>query len=518
MSAVNTLSKTKSAQKTDRASPDFALEKPFALAKYFSTIAIVIIFAASLSLAGLVSRQAENIVKTRVEADTVMLMENLTHQMFLRFLVPMALERGGVRLREPEQYELLNSVILNTIHGFDVSQVLIYDLDGNVVYSTEAEAVGQLVEDMGAYLEAIRLKTLKTPPGLSEPKKQTSENESEDDRLIRQLRSESINKLVGGSYLIGNFFPHGTFSIHSFKAMENYGAGSLTGVLELRRDLSPEYKEIAQLQYFALGFAVLITLLLTLVLQRVVSRGAKIINQKNLEREKLKEQLDQAERLANLGSMVATVAHEIRNPLGIIHSTADLLKSFLEESPKEAKFAEAIVEEADRLSEIVTEFLDFARPQTPKLIPTIIEDLLEELLAFLEVSILRANVELKVMFRDEPGPIMADEAMLHRAFLNILVNAIQAMPEGGLLSVATKLDNEVLRIAISDTGTGLSPEAAGKVFSPFYTTKAKGSGLGLVIVRNIIESHKGEIKLEPNPSEDGEAAGVTVYINLPTVI
>ncbi len=304
--------------------------------------------------------------------------------------------------------------------------------------------------------------------------------------------------------------------------MEFYETRELSGVLEISRDLTPEFRQIAKLQYFALSMAALLALLLSTILRWVVSRGESILTKRNLERQALRERLDQAERLAGLGSMVATVAHEIRNPLGIIHSTADVLNRFLAPDPDKARLARAIVEEANRLSEVVTEFLDFARPPTPRPAPVVVEEILEEILAFLEVTLSRAGVELRCDFRDDPTPIIGDGPMLHRAFLNILANAIQAMEDGGLIWVRTSLEKDDresrLLVAISDTGPGLSDEMAKKLFSPFYTTKAKGTGLGLVIVRNIIEGHGGTIEMKNGPApaaNDEGGPGLTVEIRLP---
>ncbi len=664
-------------------------EKPFRLAKSFSLIAIVMIFAAVLTLVTVVSRQAEIIITKRVEDDTIKLMENLNHQMYENFLTKVSDTEGRSRLRDPAQQVLLHQVITNTIYGFDLKRVLIYNLDGEVVYATDETRPTSPAEDPGAFQEAIaryeaspRLqytlplalprwltrdgepfqadgRTLSGPrpdffqpgaevtapaapppeaaapaepapeafspipappahpeapvppapaapgeaagaqgfppepePGLrpeagiadrevfhpkpeyaapngelpsdlpsdlnpdlaplrpgpeytlpdlytyvergspgaraddGNPPRRSGGADSEDEYLEYQ-RSQTVFRYEGGGYLLFNLLPRGDFVLKCYKAMESYNNQSLSGVLEINRDLTPEYRQIAKLQYFALGVAVFLAFILTIVLRWVVSRGEAIITKRNLERQALRERLDQAERLAGLGSMVATVAHEIRNPLGIIHSTADVLNRFLSTNPDQARLAQAIVEEANRLSDVVTEFLDFARPPTPRLAPLVVEDLLEEILAFLEVTLARAGVEVRTNFRLDPAPISGDESMLHRVFLNILINAIQAMDDGGLITVTTRAETgephgQRLLVAISDTGPGLTEEAAKKLFNPFYTTKAKGTGLGLVIVRNIVESHGGEIELingqpdgRPNGSpEDGAGPGLTVLIHL----
>ncbi len=506
-------------------------EKPFRLAKYFSVFAVFLIFAASLTLAAVVSRQAELIITNRVEDDTIKVMDNLSRQMYSDFLQEAYGRFGEIRLRDPAQQELLTQVVTKTIYGFDIRRVIIYDLEGRVVYATDDTGQTSIADDLASVLAAIRLYVMPqpsytletprafswTPPDESRPAEESPRGVDMDEQglFLEHLRALTVLRYEGGAFLFQNFFPRGEFVLRSYKAMDNmetYGRKMLSGVLEIDRDLTDEYKQIAKLQYFALSMAVFLALLLTGALQLVVSRGEAIVNKRNEERRMLQERLGQAERLAGLGSMVATVAHEIRNPLGIIHSTADLLNRFLaEEQPERARLARAIVEEADRLSEVVTEFLDFARPREPRPEPMIVEELLEEILAFLEVALTRAGVEVRTDFRENQSPVMGDPAMLRRAFLNILANAVQAMDEGGLLTVETEDDEseEYLTIAISDTGPGLSDEARQKVFSPFYTTKAKGTGLGLVIVKNIIEAHHGLILLaDGKPGHDGADEGL----------
>ncbi|MDR1043842.1 MAG: hypothetical protein LBP33_01830 [Candidatus Adiutrix sp.] len=573
-------------------------EKPFRLAKSFSLVAIVMIFAAVMILAAAVSRQAEVIITKRVEDDTLKLIQNLNFQMFVQFLQPMYQQYGKTSLKEAEQQQRLEEVITNTIEGFDLRRVLIYDEETRVVYATDETEPRSQADDARAIKAAIDLYAplplrrglgvgptwylglemllrqpnyffpsrpghwppynapLFEPPGLKpEDRPDLSPTESpeykypdlisreadlnrrdlaeddqgerrrvfiDDDDYLDRVRAQTIFRYEGGGHLLFKMFPRGNFVLRSYKVMQDYQSNGISGVLEIDRDLTPEYQQIARLQYFALSVAAFLALALTIGLRWVVSRGEDIITKRNLERQALREQLEQAERLAGLGSMVATVAHEIRNPLGIIHSTADVLNRFLAGEPDRARLAQAIVEEANRLSDVVTEFLDFARPPTPRLAPVVVEEILEEILALLEVTLARAGVEVRTELRPEPGPIPGDGPMLHRAFLNLLMNAVQAMDDGGLITVATSLADDpqkgaCLVVSISDTGPGLNEEAAKKLFSPFYTTKAKGTGLGLVIVRNIIEGHQGDISLKNGPppaSPDDGGPGLTATIRL----
>jgi signal transduction histidine kinase len=525
-------------------------EKKFRLVKYFSSVAIAVIFASCLSLAAIMSGEAEDIIYSRIVDDTVMIMDNLNYQMFNHFLLPIYREKGNARLSEPEAYTFLNSVIEDTVYGFDISRVALYDArygmriytsDSNepvVVYRPSPETgelmpEGEFAEPLSAYLEAIQ-RALMPGPDPGQPRaagayggvmsvwRETGRAGREEYR--RRLLSRTVILRQDGSYLIGGFFPRGEFSIRCFKAMEDYASAGVSGVLEITRDVTAEYRQIAAMQYAALAIAIGATIFLTFALRLVVARGEAIIHQRNAEKAALNERLNQVERLVNLGRMVATVSHEIRNPLGIINSSADYLSRRLSGDPKLARLAGAIVDESTRLSRIVTDFLDFARPQKPRLAPVVAEDILEEILVLLEADMSRAGVELTAGFREDPGFIMADGTLLHRAFMNILVNAIQAMPEGGLLTVGTSLEEGApggsggpagaLVVKVSDTGPGIAPDAADSLFKPFFTTKTKGTGLGLVLVRNIVEGHGGRLTLRN--IEDGlEGHGLEVTIRLP---
>ncbi|MDR1051521.1 MAG: hypothetical protein LBP95_10705 [Deltaproteobacteria bacterium] len=526
-------------------------DKPFRLTKYFSLVAVVSIFVTCLFLAVMMSDRAEKIISDRVVDETVMIMDNLNYQMFNSFLLPIYRSRGEARLSLEEPYRFLDAVIQGTVHGFDISRVALYDAKfGMMVYSSESPKPvvvyevsvdtgrlaprGQLAEPMSLYLEAIRVSLLANGPGGMvdnaggagpgelPPRPLKTPGSPDRAAYINYLKERTVIVRQEGGYLFGKFFPRGQFTIRCLKAMEDYYTHNISGVLELTRDLSAEYRQIAAMQYRALIVAVATALFLSFVLWVVVARGESIINQKNAEKLALDERLHRAERLANLGQMVATVSHEIRNPLGIIRSSADFLAASFRDgqaSTGQRRLAGAIVDEAERLWRILTDFLDFARPMKPSLEAVVVEDILEEILVLLEADMSAAGVELVTRLRPDPGPILADPGLLHQVFMNLLVNAIQAMPDGGLLFVGTSVDNPgdargFLAATVQDTGPGLSEEASAHLFRPFHTTKTKGTGLGLVLVRNVVESHAGALELQ-NVGGGPDEHGLLATVRLP---
>jgi signal transduction histidine kinase len=201
--------------------------------------------------------------------------------------------------------------------------------------------------------------------------------------------------------------------------------------------------------------------------------------------------------------MVATVSHEIKSPLGIVRSTAEILKKRIEKvAPGNENLAQIIVDETARLNTIVTEFLDFARPQQPKLKERDLQQILDKAIDFTRSMAAKQGVEIESSYPEEAIVREVDEDMLYRAFLNIILNAIQAMEYGGNLLVETSVSDEgQIRVSFSDDGPGMSEEKVAQAFEPFFTDKSKGTGLGLAITKNIVEEHDGEIQIESRVQE-----------------
>ena len=212
-------------------------------------------------------------------------------------------------------------------------------------------------------------------------------------------------------------------------------------------------------------------------------------------------QLVHTERLAALGELSAVVAHEVRNPLGAIFNSVASLKRLVGPQSPTLPLLEIVGEESERLNHIVNDLLEFARPAQPQLKAQPLAPLLQEAVA---AAVAEARVPLEVTWALGEGlqPVPMDERLLRQAFLNLAQNAAQAMPQGGLLRVAVHLEagaRESVRVELEDSGPGVPPELRSRIFEPFFTTRAQGTGLGLALVKRIIESHAGSVEVTAGP-------------------
>lgn len=216
-------------------------------------------------------------------------------------------------------------------------------------------------------------------------------------------------------------------------------------------------------------------------------------------------QVRRSERLAALGQLTAGLAHELRNPLGTMKTSSELLaRSVAKENPIAQEMAGYISTEVDRTNSLITRFLDFARPQHLRIEPGDISALLDQAIAsfYRERPASLAGIEIYKNYSPGIPPVRFDAELLERVFSNLILNAAQASPSGGVVTVKTQLlgDKEV-EIAVIDRGTGIEAKDLESVFNPFFTTKPDGVGLGLAICSKIVDEHGGHITVESSAGE-----------------
>jgi signal transduction histidine kinase len=229
------------------------------------------------------------------------------------------------------------------------------------------------------------------------------------------------------------------------------------------------------------------------------------------ERVSLQEQLRHADRLATIGQLAAGVAHELNEPLGNILGFAQLAKKSPDLPEQVAKDLKNIESASLNAREIIKKLLTFARQLPPKKVPVNINDIIIESTNFFESRCTKNGIRLTQHLADDLSRITVDPGQINQMFVNLMVNAIQAMPEGGTLTVRTQLTREGICLSVEDTGIGMTEETRKKVFLPFFTTKDinEGTGLGLAMVHGIITSHGGKILVE---SEMGKGTRFLVHL------
>lgn len=329
-------------------------------------------------------------------------------------------------------------------------------------------------------------------------------------------------RLTGG--MASNFFLafYLLIALHAFYFGLATGAltAALTSLLYPFADAWPPPIDLSDLA-LRLGFFLLVGLCMGFLAERE-RRERRIVEALNRElREQqqhlrqVQEQLIRSDRLATVGELAAGLAHDLRNPLAGISGALHVLNDrFPDDDPRRALLAE-VQSQIARMNKTLSDLLWHARPPAPQYLPLNVNEVVEQSLWFLPMAS-GTGVEVRKHFQHDLPPLRLDPNLIHQAFLNILINARQAMPNGGRLTVTTCLrrnpigGEEVVEVAISDTGPGIRDEDISRIFQPFFTTKAQGTGLGLAIAARIIEQHSGRIRAESEPGR-----GATFRILLP---
>lgn len=229
--------------------------------------------------------------------------------------------------------------------------------------------------------------------------------------------------------------------------------------------------------------------------------------------------MKEAERLQILGRMSAVIAHEIRNPLAGITAVTQVLEGKLERDDPRRQYVSLILKEIDRVNKLVHDLLDYTRETKPYFLVTCPSSIINRAIISFSNELKEKNITVKSEFGTDEIKVPLDQEKMERVFRNIIQNSIEAIEENGELAISVKPVKEKeseykgVEVIISDNGKGIVVEDLNKLFSPFYTTKSKGTGLGLAVAMKIVEEHKGRIWAEKNNGK-----GISMHIFLPAEV
>jgi len=426
-----------------------------------------------------------------------LLADNLNTQIYRRFTLPTVSIFGRVDLNNPEQYRALDGVIQSIIQGLHVEDVRIFSHNRIIRYSTNTE------ERDAADLASPSVEKAFTAEG---PIFDVLEN-------MPYWQAFFTLSLPAQTFRLRTTYPLRLENRVSSSSPD----GPIMGVLEFTQDITRDMRSTIRFQQLVLGVTLLSSGMLMLLLMLLVRRAELALAVRMAEAQRLQQELYQHEKLAGMGRVVAGIAHEIRNPLGIISSSAELLlKRAGAENPGTVRVLQAVYDEAKRLSRTVSDFLDYAKPRQPKQEPVEVGQVIHQALTFLGSDLTERDIGVvRTGLLDAPLYVSGDRDSLYRAFYNIMSNAIQAMGASGTLTISLGRSDEPeasVVLVFQDTGSGFPEDAMAQLLDPFFTTRDGGTGLGLPIVNNIITSHNGTLTLDNAP--DG---GAEVRVVLPAL-
>jgi len=479
---------------------------PLSYARALSWVSLLLIVCTSLGISAVIANSARESLLAKQTDFAMLLAENLNHQIYRRFTVPTMLVFGRIALRQTPIYDRLDQVVLSVVHGWNLKSLRIYDPSSTVAYSMDKGELGNTSLASAAVRNAL---------GGSSP-------EFEIISAIPAWKALfMVATLQPESFVLRTTFPLritdrtdsdilGHTDSGTETGNEEQETSPIMGVLEFHQDITEDFKSVIAFQWLSVGTIMLSSAVLFTLLLVFIRRADRVLALRLAQNRALEENLHMSERLASMGRVVASIAHEIRNPLGIIRSSAELLlRRTGKTDPRTSSILQAIYDEAVRLSQTVTDFLDYARPRRPRQDPVDLEQVLRQVLAFQKEHIERQGVQVELDL-EKSLPLRGDKDLLYRALYNLVANALQAMEGAGSLHVSGRALDGHVEVLVRDSGPGFAPEHLPRLMDPFFTTKDSGTGLGLPIVNSIISSHGGSIRLE-NAAEGGAAA----YISLP---
>ncbi|MCR4666408.1 MAG: two-component sensor histidine kinase [Desulfovibrio sp.] len=475
-------------------------ELPLSYARTLSWLSLLFILLTNLALSSFISNSARETLLLKQKEFARLLVDNLNNQIFRRFALPTILARGRIALRQPTQYEHLSRVVTSVIQGLPVARLRIYDFSYLVAFSTAIEDVGRA--------------------GLANPRL---------DEILHggEPISEIIASFPAWQAPFRLPLKPGTFVLRVLaplrgEPLPGHDDVPIMGALELTQDITEDYERVLAFQGIIVVLCLLSSIILFALLLVLIHRSERVLAERLHKNRLLEKELHSNERLASMGRVVASIAHEIRNPLGIIRSSAELLQRRASASDTgTSRLLGAIYDESVRLSQTVNDFLDYARPRKPRQDMVDLNHVLDQVLAFLEPEFLRLSIEIVRDTGSSSCVSRGDKDLLYRAFYNILVNGQQSMNGPGTITIsASHVEQQgdqdrlpFVELRFTDSGPGFDSSILEHIMDPFFTTKDQGTGLGLPIVQSIISSHGGSIILENAPE-----GGALVRVLLPEIV
>lgn len=461
------------------------------VARFLSWASLLFILLSSLVISVTISNSAQKTILRKQQEFAQQFAENLNHQIYQRYTVPRYLGVRGITLfnlpagessrnnplLSANRQEPLDQIVQSTVHGLQVTSLKIYNHDAKTVYSL-----------------SMNTDSDKEPPPSVARVRAANKPEFELESALPFWKALFTIHLPQRSFIMRATYPMSTEN----RLISYENEGSELDILEFSEDITEEYRAIIGFQWIIIATTMMSSAILFILLLILIRKAENMLRERLAEQRRLERELNQHEKLAGMGRVVSSIAHEIRNPLGIIRSSAELLLRRVPAGDVTHSLLSAIHDESKRLSQTVTDFLDYARPRAPNLVPVDLCALIEQARVFLQNAFKERDMTLEVNC-PEKTIVAGDKDLLYRAVYNIITNALQAMESSGTLRVDVfKKDGNVI-LEFTDNGPGFDPSVKDRILDPFFTTKDDGTGLGLPIVQSIITSHNGKLELENVP-------------------
>jgi two-component system, NtrC family, sensor histidine kinase HydH len=447
---------------------NLSADKPFNLTRWFSILSLVTIGIASVATSIFLTRFLTGHMLWRDAQVTMTFVESVAK---VQAVAPYFAGK-----RQPDNN--WDEFFAHVSDMADVMRTNAYDKQHKVIWSSDATLIGKQFED----------------------------NDELEDALKGKL-------VIGGGITSKDKLPkaeHIHLSDAPIRYVENYvpirnETGEVVGVVELYRTPTALYDTIdLGKKYIWLG-GIASGLFLYAMLYWIIRRASRTIAQQQ-------EKIVQAETMATMGDLSSAVAHSIRNPLASIRSSAELIHDDSDVATKEA--AGDIIAEVDRVETWVRDLLQYANPKSEKIKNECLNAIIKASLAGYERELEKHNITTSLKLSENIPPIQGNAPLLQQVMNNLISNAMEAMPSGGMLSITTETATGAnVQVSVSDDGVGIPKEHLAGVFKPFYTSKPKGLGLGLPLVKRIVERHGGKVNIDSQPWH-----GTTILLSFPVSV